>query len=76
MKPFPLYDEILPLVEGRYATGEQAFSVGESYDEDIDDAVENNPIGDLLSDLDWPDSGNEANAESDAEVSTFMFHFF
>ena len=60
-KPFPLYDEILPLVEGRYATGEGAFNIGESYDDDIDDAVENDFAGDPLPNLDWPDSDN-ANA--------------
>jgi hypothetical protein len=60
-KPFPLYDEILPLVEGRYATGAEAFNIGERYDNDIDGAVESDFAGDPFPDLDWPDSDN-ANA--------------
>jgi hypothetical protein len=31
-KPFPLYDDIMSLIEGRFATGSQAFHVGEQYD--------------------------------------------
>jgi Myb/SANT-like DNA-binding domain len=31
-KPFPLYDEIAGLVEGRYATGEGALHMPEMYD--------------------------------------------
>ncbi|KAF8200374.1 hypothetical protein BJ912DRAFT_811805, partial [Pholiota molesta] len=28
-KPFPLYNDIMSLIEGRFATGSQAFHVGE-----------------------------------------------
>jgi hypothetical protein len=59
-KPFPLCDEILPLVEGRYATGKEAFNVGESYDDDIDGAVEND-FSDPLPALEWLDSEDEAH---------------
>ncbi|KAG6874441.1 hypothetical protein C0992_007716 [Termitomyces sp. T32_za158] len=31
-KPFPLYDDILSLIEGRYATGEGAMTIPELYD--------------------------------------------
>jgi hypothetical protein len=69
-KPFPLYDKILPLVEGRYATGAEAFNVGEGYsNSDIDDAVENNFAGDLLPDLDWPDSDNAVAAGDDGATT-------
>jgi hypothetical protein len=42
-KPFPLYDEILELVEGRYATGDHALHIpelqdGSSVAGDVDDA--------------------------------------
>jgi hypothetical protein len=70
-KPFPLYNKILPLVEGRYATREGAFNIGESYDDDIDDAVKNDFAGDPFPDLDWPDSDNaKANAVGDDGVAT------
>jgi hypothetical protein len=87
-KPFPLYDEILPLVEGRYATGEGAFNIGESYDDDIDDSVENDFADDPLPNLDWPDSdnpnaaaagddgvtaGNTDAEDSEDEVSIVLF---
>ena len=60
-KVFLLYDQILPLVEGRYATGEEAFDVGESYNDNIDGAVEDNFNADLLPNLNWPASDDNAS---------------
>ena len=78
-KPFPLYDKILPRCGGKvYKPWEQAFNVGESYDDDIDGAVENDFVGDPLPGLDWPDSdegdipGNADDEESDKDVNSHL----
>jgi hypothetical protein len=51
-KPFPLYDDILGLVEGRYATGDKALHMPEMYASDSEDeqlpADENRPGDELL----------------------------
>ena len=60
-KGFPLYDEILPLVEGRHATGELVYHalelnssiVGDVGHEDRDD-ISNSAHDDIPEVYDWP----------------------
>ena len=39
MQPFPLYDNIFPLVVGRHATGELAWHIPEMYASSVADSV-------------------------------------
>ena len=63
-KPFPLYDDILPLVEGRHATGEGAFRVPEMRDHDIDDLRYGHDGHDL--------DNTQPNTEDDILASTII----
>lgn len=49
-KPFPLYDDILSLAEGRYATGDKALHMPEMYDDGLgDDESPSGEGGDRIS---------------------------
>ena len=63
-KGFPLYDEILPLVEGRHATGELVYhapepnsSIAGDFGHENRDDVSNSAHDDIPEELyDWPPS--------------------
>ena len=84
-KPFPLYDQLAPLVDGRIATGEGVFRAGDPLGGVADLALElglgelSEPEGDSLM-VQGTDLGNEFDEEEgqgvvspDSQVRKFIF---
>lgn len=59
-KPFPLYDEMLALVEGRHATGENVFRVSQT------------TSGDAKSDDEVNEVKQDVSAEGPESIETFF----
>jgi hypothetical protein len=74
-KPFPLYDDILPLVEGRAATGEGVFRAGKdllaSQDLTSSDESEHESGGKVAPVIDGDDD-QKGGDESGENVSVFL----
>ena len=62
--PFPHYNELRALVEGRYATGERAYRVSLASDNENDDEIPTEDVEDIGGDIAASQSTNDASQVS------------